>query len=183
MQFGADPNVKTHGAEMTPLMTACLLGSTLSTVALLEYGADKNAFDANRTTALMHACGNGNDECVRALLDAGTLPCLPLTSIVQVLGVFKFIVVAGADFTPENYFGKTALQQSMHKQRVGCIRLLLAATNRARDRLGDAMIDALYTQDRLVVRPFACCIVCLASSNAYTSTLVLIPEYQRVVFD
>lgn len=40
----------------------------------------------------------------------------------------------------------------MFKQRVGSIRLLLAATNRARDAMGDEMIQALYNQDRHTVR-------------------------------
>lgn len=71
LQFGANPNCLTHGAQMTPLMLSCLIGSTLATTALIEHGAQIDAYDVNRTTALMHAASNGNDECVRALLDAG----------------------------------------------------------------------------------------------------------------
>jgi uncharacterized protein len=72
-QFGANPNCATHGHLFTPLMNACLLGSTESTRALVEHGADINAFDANRSTALMLAAGNGHDECVRALIELGEL--------------------------------------------------------------------------------------------------------------
>lgn len=61
-------------------------------------------------------------------------------------------VCAGADITPENYFGRTALQTAMHKGRIGAIRLLLTATNRRRDKMGDDMIDAIRRQDRHTVR-------------------------------
>lgn len=71
MQLGANPNCVTHGSLMTPIITACILGSTESTMALIESGADINAFDSTRSNALMHAGANGNDECVRALLEAG----------------------------------------------------------------------------------------------------------------
>ncbi len=76
LQFGANPNCLTHGTQMTPLMLSCLIGSTLATTALIEHGAQIDAYDVNRTTALMHAASNGNDECVRALLDAGGNVCM-----------------------------------------------------------------------------------------------------------
>jgi Ankyrin repeats (3 copies) len=140
-------------------MNACLLGSTESTKALVEHGADINAFDANRATALMLAAGNGHDECVRTLIEFGEdlTRCLwQFASGFSVCSPTSEVVCCahrpGADFTPENYYGNTALQLAMLKQRVGCIRLLLAATNRARDKLGDSMIEAIYNQDRLTVR-------------------------------
>jgi hypothetical protein len=49
--------------------------------------------------------GNGHDEVVRLLL------------------------AYDADIRPENLFGKTAFDNAMYKQRVGCIRILLVAKN------------------------------------------------------
>lgn len=56
---------------MTALMTASLEGHESIVKCLLKYGADPEACDKDRTTALMHAASKGFVDVVRALVNDG----------------------------------------------------------------------------------------------------------------
>ena len=85
-----------HGA--TPLMRAAKNGDASAIRLLLENGADPNAFERNRTTALMFAAGLGrgtgafaNDYATEA----------------QLLEAVKVLVAAGADVNAVSEAGQT----------------------------------------------------------------------------
>ncbi|WP_203902520.1 ankyrin repeat domain-containing protein [Virgisporangium aliadipatigenens] len=65
---GADP------LRGTPLVSACVTGSTAMVHRLVTAGADVDAADEGGVTPLMHAASRGVPEMVEVLLDAGADP-------------------------------------------------------------------------------------------------------------
>eukprot|EP00048_Salpingoeca_helianthica_P004084 m.73604 g.73604 ORF g.73604 m.73604 type:complete len:320 (-) comp13041_c0_seq3:27-986(-) len=66
----SNPNVR-DGDGMTPLHYAAWYGHPLCVLALIEAGADINAFDSDGATALHAAAYNGQLSCAVALVEAG----------------------------------------------------------------------------------------------------------------
>lgn len=75
LESGAKPNV--HCEFFTPLMAVCNSSSSNQeklvkcAKSLIERGADVNAMDKFKTTALMFACTRGHEQLISVLFDAG----------------------------------------------------------------------------------------------------------------
>eukprot|EP00741_Cyanophora_paradoxa_P019947 tig00021179_g19252.t1 len=63
--------VRAAGQGLSTLMMAAGMGEASVVAALLRQGADPNARDSERCTALIHAAREGHIEAVRALCDGG----------------------------------------------------------------------------------------------------------------
>ncbi|XP_005095847.1 ankyrin repeat domain-containing protein 50 [Aplysia californica] len=102
LDAGASVNAVNWLSGHTPLMLACMAGSTLAVEWLLEYGAlvnTQNALDGY--TALMYAIEHGSIELVQNLL------------------------LAGADVKSKAACGKTALLQCIQLKRDACFELVV----------------------------------------------------------
>jgi ankyrin repeat protein len=69
LKAGADSNVKTH-TGVTPLMLACMSGSSAMVQALVEHAADLNVCDHIGMTPLMLAADRGHVAAVQLLLES-----------------------------------------------------------------------------------------------------------------
>lgn len=132
-------SVRAADAEgRTPLMHAARLGRTEMIAPLVAAGAEIEAADAQRFTALFHACYNGDEdrghaETVQALLDAGADKEARIGYGVRPLmyaagngetAVVEVLLKAGADAVARNEGGRTALMMVKDRDYVDVINLL-----------------------------------------------------------
>lgn len=139
LQHGADPNSRNwHG--MTALMIAAEFGSIDNIRLLLGSGADVNAQEASQTTALTWAIARpGNKEILELLLANGARLDTPdrfghtplISAVLQGNEEnVRCLLQHGADRTPKDSTGKTALMWAEELKAAGITSLLLAANPR-----------------------------------------------------
>ncbi|MBK7930719.1 MAG: ankyrin repeat domain-containing protein [Bryobacterales bacterium] len=161
---GADVNAA-DGLGQTPLICAEMSQTELIGL-LVRSGADVNATSASGTTALMNAAGSNNVAAARLLLSKGAkvnaantmggrvprgeialkkLTPLMLAAPYGSAALVKVLLDAGADVTPRDVRGMTALMLALGSdhQDAGTVQLLLAAGSdvNAKDANGETVMD------------------------------------------
>lgn len=108
-QGGADMDKKTRFIALTPLHVAVAEGRFEVVPVLVQMGADVNARDVNRATAL-HFVALGQEARVKAFDGVPGLTKNVKVLLAQRLVVFKFLVQAGADMELGDNYGKAVRQ-------------------------------------------------------------------------
>ncbi|KAI5847075.1 ankyrin repeat-containing domain protein [Morchella snyderi] len=106
---GADMDKKTRFTALTPLHIAIAEGKFGVVPVLVEMGANINAGDVNRATAL-HYVALSQEARMRAFDSTPGLTKNVKVSLAQRLVVFKFLVQAGADMELGDNYGKIVKQ-------------------------------------------------------------------------
>jgi ankyrin repeat protein len=123
------------GTGMTPLMWASARSDDQSTRLLLSSGADCDAADTERTTALHFAAMEGSQACITAILDAGgdvnaadVHGYTPLHFAVQNAAsetVIKLLIEAGASLNARTKYGWTPLFLSVNNNLPTVLSILV----------------------------------------------------------
>jgi hypothetical protein len=108
-QGGADMDKKTRFIALTPLHIAIAEGKFEVVPVLVQMGADINARDVNRATAL-HFVALSQEARMKAFDGTPGLTKNVKVSLAQRLVVFKFLVQAGADMELGDNYGKVVKQ-------------------------------------------------------------------------
>ncbi|KAH8148239.1 uncharacterized protein LAJ45_07691 [Morchella importuna] len=108
-QGGADIDRKTRFIALTPLHVAVAEGRFGVVPVLVQMGADVNARDVNRATAL-HFVALGQEARGKAFDGVPGLTKNVKMSLAQRVVVFKFLVQAGADMELGDNYGKVVRQ-------------------------------------------------------------------------
>ena len=107
-----------RSAKDIPLLAATLLGDVESVANLLAGGADPDAYDAQRNTALIYAARDGTTEIVRVLVEAGADPGwvdgervtpLILAAYRGHLEIVKLLLRRNVDRSHRDQWGRSAL--------------------------------------------------------------------------
>jgi ankyrin repeat protein len=136
LEGGADPNIQDE-KERTPLLLAAIKDHGAGIIAiLLEHGADANLVDRHRRPPLSYAAEHGDESTVRLLVDQGRAN-LNLqgergrTSLFWAAAnghkaVAEFLLQNGADTSPKDQSGDTALDHARRSNHMSVAELLMA---------------------------------------------------------
>ena len=137
LQKPLDPNRRGPSPQPEwPMFSAAALGYLEVVRMLLEAGADMNAENQDRSTALMFAAHNGHLEVVQVLLEAGAdknaakqdgATALMLAAEDGHLEVVQLLLEAGADKNAATQDGTTALMLAARDGHFEVVRMLLEA--------------------------------------------------------
>eukprot|EP00752_Nemacystus_decipiens_P006376 g5748.t1 len=117
------------------LRRAAGLGDILETAKCLESGISVNVPDQHGLSAFLYACGQGNPELIRMLIDAGgdvldgdgTITGLIIAARKGSLEVVQTLLDAGADVDARDSAGGIALHAATLRRHVDVARILLEA--------------------------------------------------------
>lgn len=123
-----------HGLQASALIDSIRAGELDRAQALLEYGADANAAEANGTTALHWAVHRGDFALVAELIEAGadvnalnSYGASPMSeaALLGDTAILEALLDAGADVESPNGDGMTALMILSRSNNVAAAKLLL----------------------------------------------------------
>ena len=139
LNAGANPNIADDDDGDTCLHKAVRQGCNIEVVqAITDHGADLNATNTKRRTALLIACANKNEHTINVLLNAGADPniadnadgdtCLHM-AVSQKCSkeVLQAIIDHGGDVNATNKEHRTALSKACVKKNEHAINVLLNA--------------------------------------------------------
>ncbi len=155
LELGADPS--TPGAKEPALSLATRHGRADAVRVLLEAGADIDAVDESRTTALMHAIGHTDLTIAALLLEAGANPNAADQGTRTVAmhaalrnnpDALKLLAQHGANLNVQDVGGQTALILAVVAQRADAIVTLveLGADVKITDRRGQRALRHLPSE-------------------------------------
>ena len=137
LSAGANPNIADANSETSLHYAAGNDCCTEVLHAIISHGADVNATDKSKTTALMLACERGDKDAISVLLNAGADPnlvdadgytCLhDLASAGCTKEVFVAVINHGADVNVTNKNNITALMRACLEGNKDAIIMLLNA--------------------------------------------------------
>ena len=137
LKSGADPNTPDARGGATPLMNAAAVGSIEAMKLLLDHGADVNAKNSTRATALMWAVteidkvrlllSRGADA--KAVSERGRTALTLAARSEQSAPIVRLLMAAGADAKSVDAFKMTALVAAAYGNDTETIRLLVEAGN------------------------------------------------------
>ena len=137
LNTGADPNAADADGNTCLHYTARNDCCTEILQTIINHGADVNATDKKKVTALMLACGNGNEDAITILLNAGAD-----TNIADANGntclyyvaygncskcVLQSIISHGADVKATDKYEQTSLMFACLMKNENAINVLLSA--------------------------------------------------------
>ena len=150
LNTGADPNAADADGNTCLHYTARNDCCTEILQTIISHGADVNATDKKKVTALMLACAKGNEDAINVLLDAGTYPniadangdtCLHYTARKEFCTeILQSIITHGADVNATNKKNVTALMMACVKGNKDAINILL--NTGADPNIADAFCDS-----------------------------------------
>ena len=133
LRRGTPPDVRA-GDGTTPLMVAALHGSTEMVELFLKHGADPRAANEIGVTALLWGAqdvdkvrplvGHGADPNARS--DLGNTPLMAAAGSPSGAAAAEHLLAYGADITPRNKGGRTALRFAVNAGDINTVRLLTA---------------------------------------------------------
>ena len=152
---GADANMPQRGMNYTPLMVAAKrwgFGEVLRT--LLAHGADANARDVNRRTALDNALCSEDADNVRLLLEGGAKVNQPglLSYVIRRCmnrEILRVMIEHGADVNMRDEEGDTALHEAVDMSSAETVWLLLkaGADPNARNKRGESPMSLAQSRN------------------------------------
>ncbi len=167
LRRGTPPDVRA-GDGTTALMVAALHGSAEMVELLLKHGADPRAVNERGVTALLWGArdagkvrlliGRGSDP--NASSDLGNTPLMVAAASPSGASAVEQLLAQGADITPSNKGGRTALRFAASGGNLKTVRLLFAKA-RAQEKLEEVSRDAGPT-------------VALAASNGFHEIVELL---------
>lgn len=134
LESGTDPNAAKAKYSQTALMLACKIEDTKISRLLIQYGADVNAEDRERWTALTHAATNGHVSQMRILLKHGASidhrdsdGYTPLMSAVRAKkpSAAKYLIKKGANIDVVDIHGETSLMKALTNRDTEMVSMLL----------------------------------------------------------
>ncbi|MDD9901642.1 MAG: ankyrin repeat domain-containing protein [Alphaproteobacteria bacterium] len=149
IRMGADPNVRSGKEDTTPLMLAAAAGLPCVVKALIDAGAEVNAYDRSQRNALLWMSLGSSLECAEILLAAGANPNVRSSTGMMPLmcaadpRFAAMLVDAGARIDTKNDFGLTPLHYAASKGAPATVSFLLqkGADKDVRDKRGWTPMD------------------------------------------
>jgi ankyrin repeat protein len=160
LQQGTPVNLRTADGT-TPLMYAAVRGSVESVKLLLKHGADPNAANDAKATALLWCAGDlhkvrllvDHGASLNVKSDLGNTPLIVAAAHAESTSVVEFLLVHGADLKAKNKRGYTALHSAVGAGNPATVKLLVASfdTSRAIRDLSSSVINAPFSSFRLTI--------------------------------
>ena len=167
---GTPPDVRANDGT-TPLMYAALHGSAAMVELLLQHGADPQAANDRGVTALLWGArdaekvrlllGSGADPHARSAL--GNTPLMVAAAAPSGASAAEQLLAHGADITPRNKSGRSALRIAVRGGDIATVRQLLAKADEL-DKRAEVIRDAGPT-------------VAIAASNGFHDIVQVLLEH------